>query len=526
MVQKVANNSVSVLGRKFTQMGSDIKAFFIQAIKTQGLDFFLIISATYFLQGFRNYVFSGAITWYMGEVLGLGPAQIQSATSTIRITWNIKFIYGLIFDNFPILGRHDHPYYILSALLGLASFIALGIENVAPTESAATGLFFSALMAMAMCDVIADAMVVKRARLAGSRDGAALQTWCWIMFYVGITIGTPVQGEVLGPNGDRARQLMLYVYTPLSAALVVLSLFIREQPSGRKIALLNIPIGIWKLIQGTVLNTKILLPMIWILLRGAIPPNIDAAWSYWLRNIEINVTQQAYIDAAGGIAGIIGLLIFGAFLSNAKFRRALFFTQLFVAAIGFLDIVLYKRWNTKINLPDIIFLAGSQSVQEIVSNLTNMPFLVMAAQMCPAEIEASFYAGLTSISNGGSNVSIKWGGWLLEYLKIDLGRDPVTGRRVFDLTNLETAMWIKFGLNFAPCLLVFLLPDSSLIDPHAEMAKEAEVYGQITAAERDELEAKAAEGDAEAKKRLDAIAEYEAKRDQPATAEEANKVVV
>ncbi|KAJ3086768.1 hypothetical protein HDU96_004764, partial [Phlyctochytrium bullatum] len=166
MVQKVGNNAVSTLGRKFNQIGQDIKAFFVQAIKTQGLDFFLIISATYFLQGFRNYVFGGAITWYMGQVIGLGPAQIQSASSTIRITWNIKFIYGLIFDNIPILGRHDHPYYILSALLGLASFIALGIEGSAPSESAATGLFFCALMAMAMCDVIADAMVVKRARIA------------------------------------------------------------------------------------------------------------------------------------------------------------------------------------------------------------------------------------------------------------------------------------------------------------------------------------------------------------------------
>ncbi|KAJ3118112.1 hypothetical protein HDU96_003880 [Phlyctochytrium bullatum] len=524
MVQKVGNNAFTAIGRKFTQMGKDIKEFFITAIKAQGLDFFLIISATYFLQGFRNYVFGGAITWYLGQVLGLGPAQIQSANSTIRITWNIKFIYGLIFDNVPILGRHDHPYYILSALLGLASFIALGMDNVAPNESSAIGLFWCALMAMAMCDVIADAMVVKRARLAGSRDGAALQTWCWIMLYCGITIGTPVQGEVLGPDGDRAKSLMLYVYTPMSAALVVLSFFIREQPSGRKIQLMNIPIGIWKLIQGIVLNTKVLFPMIWILLRGAIPPNIDAAWSYWLRNIEINVTQQAYIDAAGGIAGIIGLLIFGGFFSNAKFRRVLFVMQFIVATIGILDVALYKRWNTNINIPDIVFLAGSQSVQEILGNLASMPFLVMAAQMCPAEIEASFYAGLTSISNGGNNVATKWGGWLLETLKIDLGRDAKTGRRVFDLTNLETAMWIKFGLAYVPCLLVFLLPDASIIDPHGEMAKEAEVYGQITAAERDELESKAADGDAEAKKKLEAIADYEAKRDQPAA--EANKVVV
>ncbi|KAJ3118327.1 hypothetical protein HDU96_002484 [Phlyctochytrium bullatum] len=524
MVQKISGNPISAIGRRINQIGTDIKQFFITAVKAQGLDFFLIISATYFLQGFRSYAFGGAIIWYLGQVLGLGPAQIQSARSTILITWNIKFVYGLIFDNIPILGRHDHPYYILSALLGLASFICLGMDNIAPNETSAVGLFWCALMAMAMCDVIADAMVVKRARLAGSRDGAALQTWCWIMLYVGITIGTPIQGEVLGPEGDRAKQLMLWVYTPMSAGLVILSLFIREQPSGRKIQVMNIPLGIWKLIQGIVFNTKVLFPMIWILLRGAIPPNIDAAFNYWLRNIEINITQQAYIDAAGGIAGILGLLLFGGFFSNAKFRRILFVMQFIMATLGILDIALYKRWNVAINFPDIVFLAGSQSVQEILGQLQSMPFLVMAAQMCPAEIEASFYAGLTSISNGGNNVATKWGGWLLETMKIDLGRDA-RGRRNFDLTNLEKVMWLRFGLAYVPCLLVFLLPDASVIDPHGEMAKEAEVYGQITAAERDELEAKAAEGDAEAKKKLEAIAEYEAKRDVPSSEKKGETVV-
>ncbi|KAJ3097882.1 hypothetical protein HDU96_000213 [Phlyctochytrium bullatum] len=46
----------------------------------------------------------------------------------------------------------------------------------------------------------------------------------------------------------------------------------------------------------------------------------------------------------------------------------------------------------------------------------------------------------------------------------------------------------------------------------------------LRAAERDELEAKAADGDADATKGLQAIAEFEAKRDHPAT--EANQVVV
>ncbi|KAJ3106346.1 hypothetical protein HDU97_006544, partial [Phlyctochytrium planicorne] len=319
------NNTTSrTIGRRITDTWIDIKEFFKTATKTQGLDFFLIISATYFMQGFRNYVFGGAITWYLGTVLNLNSAQIQAARSNILITWNIKFVYGLVFDNFPILGRHDHPYYILSAVLGLIAFICLGIENISPDESSATALFFVALMAMAMCDVIADAMVVKRARMVGSRDGAYLQTWCWIMLYVGYTIGTPVAGTILGEDGTEARKLMHWVYTPLSAGLVILSLFIREKPSGRPISAKGFFDNFVKLIKGIVFNTKVLLPAIWIVLRGALVPDIAPAWNYWLRNIEIGANDQSYIDASGGISGIIGLLIFAKWFTKTKFRRIFF----------------------------------------------------------------------------------------------------------------------------------------------------------------------------------------------------------
>ncbi|KAJ3093390.1 hypothetical protein HDU97_009806, partial [Phlyctochytrium planicorne] len=256
----------------------------------------------------------------------------------------------------------------------------------------------------------------------------------------------------------------------------------------------------------------VLLPAIWIVLRGALVPDIAPAWNYWLRNIEIGANDQSYIDASGGISGIIGLLIFAKWFTKTKFRRIFFVVQFIVGVVGILDIALYKGWNKSMGVSDMVFLAGSQNIQEIIGQLASMPFLIMAAQMCPADIEATYYAALTSLSNGGNNAAVRWGGLLLGLYGVDKGRDPVTQRKVFDLANLETVMWIRFALTFAPCLFVFLLPDASAVDPHGEMEKEADVYGQITAAERDELEAKAADGDAEAKKRLEAIAEYEANR--------------
>ncbi|KAJ1524681.1 hypothetical protein HK096_001140, partial [Nowakowskiella sp. JEL0078] len=89
-----------------------------------------------------------------------------------------------------------------------------------------------------------------------------------------------------------------------------------------------------------------------------------------------------------------------------------------------------------------------------------MPFLVLAAQLCPTDIEATFFATITSLHNAGINVSTRWGGALLNSL--DVVRDPQTSE--FNFSRLDVALWIRVGTCALGCLFVFLLPNSSLVD--------------------------------------------------------------
>jgi hypothetical protein len=81
----------------------------------------------------------------------------------------------------------------------------------------------------AMSDVIADAMVVKKARIAGEDGGASLQTFCWVMLNIGSLIGRPVAGFVNGEDGSGSRTLLGTVYTLTACLNVAAALWIVEE---------------------------------------------------------------------------------------------------------------------------------------------------------------------------------------------------------------------------------------------------------------------------------------------------------
>jgi hypothetical protein len=152
-------------------------------------------------------------------------------------------------------------------------------------------------------------------------------------------------------------------------------------------------------------------------------------------------------------------------------------------------------WNRSVGIPDLPFLFGNYAITYAISRLSDMPFLVMAAQLCPSDIEATSFATLMSLSNAGYNASTRWGGVLLQALGVD-NVDQKTGDRTYDLVKLEQAIWIRFALGFLPCILVlFMVPNTTAIEAHDEANGDNE---PITTAERDALETAAANGDVEA----------------------------
>lgn len=97
--------------------------------------------------------------------------------------------------------------------------------------------------------------------------------------------------------------------------------------------------------------------------------------------------------------------------------------------------------------------------------MQQVPFLVLAAQLCPVDIEATFYASIMSLSNSGKGISSLWGGLFLNWLhivKVPRMNSTDSTDTTFDFTNLTTALWIRSFLMLAPAFLALcMLPNSS-----------------------------------------------------------------
>ncbi|KAJ3063162.1 hypothetical protein HK102_008551 [Quaeritorhiza haematococci] len=394
----------------------------------------------------------------------------------------------------------------------LVGFVGLGVKQMSNTPESALAYFWLALMGMGMADVIADAMVVKRARMAGQRGGANLQTFCWTMYFVGTLTGRPTAGAVAGSKGAGARTLMMYYYTASAAILLAASFFLVEPPTHVKWSIKRFCYQFIRLVKGILFNMKVLLPITWIVIRNGIVPDISAGTDYWkAQEINIGADIQIYVGSAGDLLNIVALMIYARFFKTTPFRKMFFWTQLFSAALLFSDVILINRWNVKVGLPDIPFLIGSDAIYAIMDRLFSMPFLVLAAQLCPTEMEAAFYATLTSLSNAGGNISTRFGAFLLDQVGVVIDEEsnkivfgPPEGQGPKD-DYLKKLIWIRFGLAFAPLLFIFMVPNVSSVDPHGEEGAKDEMdegVPEMTVKEMEDLEKKAAEGDGLANKKL------------------------
>ena len=57
--------------------------------------------------------------------LGLSPSRYAEVDAFSNIPWQIKSLYGVISDVYPIRGYHKTPYMVMSSVCGVLSFLLL-----------------------------------------------------------------------------------------------------------------------------------------------------------------------------------------------------------------------------------------------------------------------------------------------------------------------------------------------------------------------------------------------------------------
>jgi hypothetical protein len=199
---------------------------------------------------------------------------------------------------------------------------------------------------------------------------------------------------------------------------------------------------------------------LFIFLRECLQPNLGDAFFVWLKDSpqgpQFSATIMGWMDCFGSVGLLLGVILYNKYLTQVSYRNIFLFAQVAMVFSNMFDLVLVKRWNLMVGIPDFVFIAGDDTLATIISRFFAMPMFVLASKVCPDNIEATLFALLMALSNFGSSVSNYFGVTLCEVFGI-VGDN-------FD--NLPDAVIAKSLCRLLPIPLIFLLvPNLTPCDP-------------------------------------------------------------
>ncbi|CEM12184.1 unnamed protein product [Vitrella brassicaformis CCMP3155] len=429
--------------------------------QTQYGSVFLMLNIwTYVSQGFRGPSEQAMVWTAMRQ--GANPAAVQAAIGTMMLPWVLKPCYGLLADTFPICRRHIKPYYLMSAALAMTCLACVASESITPDWTN----MVSALLAMevggAFMDVLADALVVREAKYNDSGSGD-VQSMSWFCLALGAILSMFVSGVLF--DAEMHRVFVAIVAGAQSLAFVLMIAY-RERPTPTPFTwnvLKTLSSNLWAVLK-TVSKPICWRPMIWFFFAQVASFSLSTPLQWMRKEIGFSEGQIQYASAVNFLFLMLGTVVYGRFLQKVTFRKIWFGTTLILTTLILPDYIQASRLNVSWGIPDWLFLYGADSFATFFDRIYTMPFLVMAAQLCPPGLEALLFAGLMSWSNLATSCQRHLGAAVQSLY-------GVTEDNYLEM--LPSLILIKAGCTLVPLLFLFLVPNTCSILTDAQK----ELYG-------------------------------------------------
>jgi MFS family permease len=358
--------------------------------------FALLFAVVYFSQGMW-YLPNQTITIVLKD-RGLSAGQVATFFSITTMPWLIKPIYGLISDFVPLFGYRRKSYFVLTAALAAASggvLAVLGEHAYWPLA-----LLFTVMgLGLAFTDVLTDALMVESGRPLGLTG--AFQSVQWAAIYTA-TIGVGVVGGYFAEHRDLHSAFTLASLFPL-VSLLMAWIFVREPPVRSDAESFR---ETMVAIRQAVKEREV-----WVV-AGFIfffnfSPSFGPALLYYQTDV-LKFSQQfiGLLGSLTAIGAVVGAVLYAPLSRRVPLRR-LIFAAIGIGVIGTLCYLFYR------NRPIAVVI---DTVFGCVGMMTQLAFLDLAAKACPRRVEATFFALLMSVFNGGTQVSQITGGYLYDWL--------------------------------------------------------------------------------------------------------------
>ncbi|PIN01683.1 Acetyl-CoA transporter [Handroanthus impetiginosus] len=384
------------------------KRYFTNSIRFFGVDLTadnIAVAMVYFVQGVLG-LSRLAINFYLKDDLHLDPAETAVIAGVSALPWLVKPLYGFISDSFPLFGYRRRSYLVISGLLG-----ALSWSLMATFVDSKYGVAFCMLLgslSVAFSDVVVDSMVVERARGESQSMSGSLQSLCWGSSAFGGVVSSYFSGSLVSAYGVRFVFGLTALLPLITSAVAVL---VKEQPvlgrtTGQNLYFApssflesskNSIIELW----GAVKQPNVFLPTLFIFLWQATPQSDSAMFYFTTNRLGFTPEFLGRVKLVTSVASLVGVGLYNGFLKSVPLRKIFLMTTVIGSALGMTQVLLVTGLSRQFGISDEWFAIGDSLVITVLSQVSFMPVLVLAAKICPEGMEATLFATLMSISNGG-----------------------------------------------------------------------------------------------------------------------------
>jgi folate/biopterin transporter len=406
------------------------------------------ILLVYFVQGILGLA-RLAVSFFLKDELHLGPAEVSALMGVVAIPWMVKPLFGFISDGLPILGYRRRPYLFLSGLLGVASWIALA--TVVHTAWAATLAITLGSLSVALSDVIADSIVVERARGESVSAAGSLQSLSWGSSALGGLITAYFSGSLL-QQFDTHTIFLITASFPLivsGVAWMILESPLTEKPDW---SAMRQQLG---QLKQAITQKSIWMPTAFLFLWQAMPASESAFFYFTTNELHFEPEFLGRVRLVTSLASLVGIWIFQRFLKAVPFRVIFGWSTVISAILGMSMLILVTHANRSLGIDDKWFSLGDSLILTVMGQIAFMPVLVLAARLCPPGVEATLFALLMSVVNLAGLVSYEFGALLTHWLGVTETNFDQLWLLVL-ITNLSTVLplpllgWLPAEVDGSP----------------------------------------------------------------------------
>ncbi|KAK9863552.1 hypothetical protein WJX84_003033 [Apatococcus fuscideae] len=240
----------------------------------------------------------------------------------------------------------------------------------------------------------------------------SLQSLCWGSAAIGGVMSAYFSGSLVDAWGPRG----VFAATALFPLIVsVAALLISEKPTSLVPAAKVQASALEGLKDSFVTQLQaILLPALFVFLWQATPTADTAMFFFETNKLGFTAEFLGRVRLAGALASLGGVATYNALLKQVPLRKMFLWTACIGTALGLTQLLLITGVNKQLGLSNELFVLGDSLVLTVLGQVSFMPVLVLAAQLCPEGVEATLFATLMSILNGGAFVGSSGGALLTQ----------------------------------------------------------------------------------------------------------------